>query len=92
MMELYTFELQLADKLTENDLWVKAFPYVRMSMEKAMEVMGDRMDTFMKLRCGGFAIRHLLLSGFVIRFDFIINILFNNGNVQQTFLPSIVYR
>ena len=43
-------------------------------------------------RCGGFAIRHLLLSGFVIRFDFIINILFNNGNVQQTFLPSIVYR
>ena len=43
-------------------------------------------------RCGGFAIRHLLLSGFVIRFDFIIKILFNNGNVQQTFLPSIVYR
>ena len=46
MMELYTFELQLADKLTENDLWVKAFPFVRMSMEKAMEVMGDRMDTY----------------------------------------------
>ena len=45
-MELYTFELQLADKLTENDLWVKAFPFVRMSMEKAMEVMGDRMDTY----------------------------------------------
>ena len=47
---------------------------------------------FDTVRCGGFAIRHLLLSGFVIRFDFIINILFNNGNVQQTFLPSIVYR
>lgn len=45
-----------------------------------------------QLRCGGFAIRHLLLSGFVIRFDFIFNILFNNGNVQQTILPSIVYR
>ena len=52
----------------------------------------DGFDTATGLRCGGFAIRHLLLSGFVIRFDFIINILFNNGNVQQTFLPSIVYR
>ena len=49
-------------------------------------------EGFDTVRCGGFAIRHLLLSGFVIRFDFIIKILFNNGNVQQTFLPSIVYR
>ena len=49
-------------------------------------------EGFDTVRCGGFAIRHLLLSGFVIRFDFIIKILFNNSNVQQTFLPSIVYR
>ena len=45
-MQLDTFELELADKLTENDLWVKAFPFVRMSMEKAMEVISSRMDTY----------------------------------------------
>ena len=61
---------------------------VRNLRDKVVDFAGS--DAF--LRCGGFAIRHLLLSGFVIRFDFIINILFNNGNVQQTFLPSIVYR
>lgn len=45
-MQLYTFELQLADKLIEEDLWVKAFPFVRMSMEEAMKVIGNRMDTY----------------------------------------------
>ena len=45
-MELYSFEQQLADKLIENDLWVKAFPFVKMSMEKAMEVFSSRMDTY----------------------------------------------
>ena len=42
------------------------------------------------VRCVGFAIRHLLLSGFVIRFDFIIHT-FMTTTPNKVTLVNVVY-
>ena len=48
------------------------------------------MDVPVVVRCVGFAIRHLLLSGFVIRFDFIIHT-FMTTTPNKVTLVNVVY-